>query len=135
MAFVKAYMQIFTSESFVLIIEEPEAHLHTLAQRWLKEHIVGMCRAGIQIVISTHSTEFIDPECLEGLVRVYKNDGKTEATQLTRERLYEFCLESGTSPQKATPENIIKYYSTKMTPDQLRGVFATTVILVEGSTE
>lgn len=31
MAFIKAYMAVFTSENFVLIIEEPEAHLHPLA--------------------------------------------------------------------------------------------------------
>ena len=45
MAFVKAYMKVFSSEHFVLIIEEPEAHLHPLAQKWLKEYISEMCES------------------------------------------------------------------------------------------
>ena len=75
MAFVKAYMQVFAAEDFILIIEEPEAHLHPLAQKWLKEYIVEMCSSGIQVVISTHPTDFIDAEYLDGLVRVFKEGG------------------------------------------------------------
>ncbi len=83
MAFVKAYMQVFSSENFVLIIEEPEAHLHPLAQKWLKEYIVDMCALGIQVIISTHSTDFIDVEYLDGLVRVYKTNGVTQVKQIS----------------------------------------------------
>lgn len=135
MAFVKAYMEVFTSESFVLIIEEPEAHLHPLAQKWLKEYIVEMCATGIQVVISTHSTDFIDAEYLDGLVRVYKEGGTTKAIQLSKEDLYSFCIESGVSPDKTSSETIIDFYSTRLFTDQLRGMFAETIVLVEGATE
>src|SRR5699024_3459745 len=91
MAFVKAYMEVFTAENFVLIIEEPEAHLHPLAQKWLREYIVEMCSSGIQVVLSTHSTDFIEAEYLDGLVRVYKESITTTAVQLSKENLYSFC--------------------------------------------
>lgn len=135
MAFVKAYMEVFTSESFVLIIEEPEAHLHPLAQKWLKEYIVEMCSAGIQVVVSTHSTDFIDAEYLDGLVRVYKEGGITKAIQLTKEDLCTFCVESGAPADKISPDNIIDYYNTRLFADQLKGMFAETIVLVEGATE
>ncbi len=135
MAFVKAYMQIFTSEHFVLIIEEPEAHLHPLAQKWLKEYMVEMCEAGIQVIISTHSADFIDAMYIDGLVRVHKVNGTTKSIQLTKEQLCEFCIDSGAPKDKTSPNNITNFYSTKLFPDQLRGVFAETIILVEGATE
>lgn len=135
MAFVKAYMEVFTGENFVLIIEEPEAHLHPLAQKWLKEYIVEMCSAGIQVVLSTHSTDFIDAEYLDGLVRVYKEDGITKAIQLSKEELCSFCVASGVSEDRTSPNNIVDFYSTKLFADQLKGMFAETIVLVEGETE
>ena len=35
MSFVKAYAETFKGENFILGIEEPEAHLHPIAQKWL----------------------------------------------------------------------------------------------------
>ena len=52
-----------------------------------------MCESGIQVVISTHSADFIDAEFLEGLVRVYKVGNTTKAKQLTRDELCSFCIE------------------------------------------
>lgn len=135
MAFVKAYMEVFTSESFVLIIEEPEAHLHPLAQKWLKEYITDMCTAGIQVVISTHSTDFIDAEYIDGLVRVYKEGGITKIKQLSKDELYDFCVDSGVPKEKISPEGVVDFYSTRLFSDQLKGMFAETIILVEGETE
>lgn len=135
MAFAKAYMEVFTAENFVLIIEEPEAHLHPLAQKWLKEYIVEMCASGIQVVISTHSTDFIDAEYLDGLVRVYKEAGTTKAVQLSEDQLYSFCVESGVPASKTSPETIIDFYATKLFSDQLKGMFAEIIVLVEGATE
>lgn len=135
MAFVKAYMQVFTAESFVLIIEEPEAHLHPLAQKWLKEYITDLCASGIQVIISTHSTDFIDAEYLDGLVRVYKDGNITRIHQLTPEMLCSFCVECGVPEDKISPANIVDFYATKLFSDQLKGMFAETIILVEGATE
>jgi putative ATP-dependent endonuclease of OLD family len=135
MAFVKAYMEVFTGENFVLIIEEPEAHLHPLAQRWLKEYVVEMCSSGIQVILSTHSSEFIDAEYLDGLVRIHKEGGITKAIQLSAEQLCNFCIDSGVPENLISPDNIVDFYSTKLFLDQLKGMFAETIILVEGATE
>lgn len=135
MAFAKAYMEVFTNENFVLIIEEPEAHLHPLAQKWLKEYIVDMCTNGIQVIISTHSTEFIDAEYLDGLVRIYKENKITKAIQLSKEDLYSYCISCGVPSTITSPENIVDFYNTKLFPDQLKGMFAETIVLVEGATE
>lgn len=135
MAFVKAYMQVFAAENFILIIEEPEAHLHPLAQKWLKEYIVEMCSSGIQVVVSTHSTDFIDAEYLDGLVRVYKEGHTTKAVQLTPEKLAEFCIETGVPATRINADNVVDFYATKLFSDQLKGMFAETIIMVEGATE
>jgi putative ATP-dependent endonuclease of OLD family len=37
--------------------------------------------------------------------------------------------------EKISSQNIIDFYSTKLFPDQLKGVFAETILLVEGATE
>ena len=135
MAFVKAYMQVFAAENFILIIEEPEAHLHPLAQKWLKEYIVEMCSSGIQVVVSTHSTDFIDAEYLDGLVRVFKEGGTTKTVQLTPESLAAFCVEAGVPANRINAANVVDFYATKLFSDQLKGMFAETIILVEGATE
>lgn len=133
MAFVKAYMETFTNEHFMLIIEEPEAHLHPLAQKWLKEHIEGICKSGIQVVITTHSSVFLEPEYLDALVRVYKENGVTKVKQISKEMLADFCCKTGAV--KTTENNVVDFYSTKLFKEQLNGLFAEKIILVEGATE
>ena len=135
MAFIKAYLQLTLDENIVLIIEEPEKHLHPLAQKWLKEFIIQLCKTGIQVVISTHSTSFIDVKYLDGLVRVYKEGGETKTRQLSSEQLYDFCISSGVTRAEVTKERILDYYETKIFSDQLNGLFAEKVIFVEGFTE
>ncbi len=135
MAFAKAYMETFNNTNFILIIEEPEAHLHPIAQRWLKRYILEMCSAGIQVVLSTHSPEFIDANCLDGLVKVYKNNGVTNVQQVDANELYQFCIDTGVPQTKINPNNILDFYSASLSIDQLKGLFAQKIILVEGETE
>lgn len=135
-AFAKAYVQTFGTGSLVLIIEEPEAHLHPLAQRWLKEYIYQLCGEGLQIILSTHSPDFLDLCNLDGLVRVWKNEqGITETMQLSKTDLVKFCRETGVSADKISEDNVLNFYGTKLFPDEAKGFFATKVLLAEGSTE
>lgn len=135
MAFVKAYMETFSNENFILIIEEPEAHLHPIAQRWLKKYINDICEHGIQVVISTHSPEFIDATNLEGLVKVYKENNITKVRQISSDELCQYCVNNGANPEKTTVDNILKFYSACLYSDQLKGLFAQKIIFVEGDTE
>ena len=136
MAFAKAYMQVFGSSSILLIFEEPEAHLHPLAQKWLKEYIYDLCDSGIQVVISTHCADFLDPSNLEGLVRVSKgSDGITRTVQLSLTDLMRQCIDSGVPENCINELGISDFFAAKLMPDDLKGLFARKVILVEGSTE
>lgn len=136
MAFAKAYVQTFGSGSLVLMIEEPEAHLHPLAQRWLKEYIYSLCSDGMQVVISTHSADFLDMSNLDGLVRVCKDDrGVTSVVQLTKRALVDFCLKSGVPSEKISERNVLDFFGTRLFSDESKGFFATKVLLVEGATE
>lgn len=135
MAFVKAYMEVFTAEHFLLIIEEPEAHLHPLAQKWLKEYLGDLCQNGLQVIISTHSASFLDARYLEGLVRVYKEREVTHVKQISAAELARFCAETGVPEDRVSEANISDFYATKLFPDQLEGVFAEKILLVEGESE
>lgn len=66
-----------------------------------------MCKAGIQVVISTHSSDFIDAEYLDGLVRVLKKQGETKAIQISPDTLCQFCIETGAPADRVTSRNII----------------------------
>lgn len=44
----------------LLIIEEPEAHLHPEAQRGMAAVVVRLVRAGVRVMVTTHSDYFLD---------------------------------------------------------------------------
>ena len=52
---VVLYLRHVVMPSEVLIIEEPEAHLHPAMQVEFVRHLAAAVRAGIRIVITTHS--------------------------------------------------------------------------------
>jgi putative ATP-dependent endonuclease of the OLD family len=135
MSFMKAYAETFKGENFILGIEEPEAHLHPLAQRWLAKNINSMARSGLQVIITTHSPEFLDIENLEGLVKVYKESDTTKVIQNDAEKLAEKCVSLKANAGKTTKDNILAFYKSNSFYDQLKGFFAKKIILVEGPTE
>lgn len=134
-SFVKAYAETFKGESFILGIEEPEAHLHPIAQRWLSKNISNLSKGKLQIIVTTHSPEFLDIENLEGFIRVYKEKGNTKSLQHTAKSLAESCIELKSDQEKTKETSILGFYKTKSFYDQLRGFFARKILLVEGSTE
>ena len=54
----------------LLIIEEPEAHLHPEAQRNIAKAVVHLVQAGVRVMVTTHSDYFLDQ--LANYVRVSK---------------------------------------------------------------
>jgi len=134
LAFAYAYAKSF-HRGIVLVIEEPEAHLHPLAQQWLAQRLKSRCSEGLQVLITTHSPAFISVEGLEGLVLVYKENGSTRVRQLTRGELVRKCIDLGAPRERVTEDNILPFYAANATTELLSGFFARVVVLVEGPTE
>lgn len=134
-SFAHAYAKAFR-KGILLAIEEPEAHLHPLAQRWLARKIYELCQDGLQIIMSSHSPAFIDLMGLDGFALVRKNAERgTWAKQLTRKELTEYCLANHSNPDKTKEDNILEFYAANTTEAILEGFFAKGIILVEGPTE
>ncbi len=134
LSFAHAYARAFHG-GIVLVVEEPEAHLHPLAQQWLAKRLRAQCDDGLQLVVTTHSPAFVDVERLEGIALVYKEDGATRVRQRTREQLVRSCIDTGVPADKVTAEAILPFYAANATSDLLSGFFARAVVLVEGQTE
>jgi putative ATP-dependent endonuclease of OLD family len=135
MSFIKAYAETFNDENFIFIVEEPEAHLHPLAQRWLFKNLMNISSNGVQVIISTHSPEFLDIKCLEGFVKVYKENGITKIIQNTKKNLVDRCIQLGVPENRVDENSILEYYRINTFYDELKGFFARKIILVEGATE
>lgn len=135
LAFAYAYATAFHGQQgdIVLVVEEPEAHMHPLAQRWLASHIRQLTAEGLQVVITTHSPAFLDILNLEGTVLVRKIEDATVARQLSKTELAQFCGDH--AAEKATADNILEFYAVAATEEILSGFFAKKVFLVEGPTE
>ena len=134
LSFAYAYATAF-HQGIVLVVEEPEAHLHPLAQQWLARHMHELAAGGFQIVLTTHSPHFIDVESLDGLVLVRRTERGTTVRQLIKPDLVAHCVELGAPADRVTVDNIAPFYASMATPQILEGFFAKVVVLVEGPTE
>jgi putative ATP-dependent endonuclease of the OLD family len=137
LAFAYAYARAFGKHSgLLLVIDEPESHLHPLAQRWLADQIRDLSQEeGLQIIISTHSPLFIDLEHPENilLVRRESEDSPTTVKQHSLEQL-DKQLKS-MHAKTGGPASIGPFYSASATPEITSGFFARCCLLVEGPTE
>lgn len=118
----------------LVLIDEPETHLHPNAEEELLEEIEKACQEGVQVVYATHSENFLCADDIEGFVRVYKERDKTKVRQLTNKDLFYTCHIRGKDPYQELPIGE-HYYSVRLNSDQLKGFFANVILLVEGPTE
>lgn len=63
------------------IFEEPEAFLHLSAQKELFYSLKDLAAAGSQIIISTHSTLFIDESSRDDIILLTRSNGRTTSLQ------------------------------------------------------
>ena len=133
LSLARAYAEAFHEDGLLLIIEEPEAHLHPLAQHWLAQKIGEIAADGVQVIVTTHSPAFVSILGAEGIVVVQKIEGDTRVTQRSSAKLAQHCVNTG-APQAAA-RNILPFYAAAATSDILSGLFARKVVLVEGTTE
>ncbi|MFW6020280.1 MAG: ATP-dependent nuclease, partial [Bacteroidales bacterium] len=134
LSFAQAYSRSFLGD-LILIIDEPEAHLHHLAQKWLARTMFQMAKDGLQIVLTTHSAHFINLEFLEGVKLIRKVENETEVVSKTKSNLYDHCIATNADKIRTQRETIIPFYANHSTSRILNGFFANKIVLVEGPTE
>lgn len=134
LALAHAYARAFHG-GLLLVVEEPEAHLHPLAQEWLAARLRAQCGEGLQLAVTTHSPAFVHVEGLDGLALVRKVGGQTKVRQLTRGELAAFCVQRGAPAGRTTADTVLPFYSASASQGLLSGFFARVVVLVEGPTE
>ncbi|MDB4199230.1 AAA family ATPase [Polaribacter sp.] len=132
LSFAHAYAKSFLGQGLIFVLDEPEAHLHPLAQKWLAKQMYQMAKDGLQLIITTHSPYFINLEFLDSLYLVSKSE-QTFVTNTNSKELADFCITTGAT--RADEKTIIPFYSAHSKPHILNGFFAKKIILVEGETE
>lgn len=135
LAFAHAYAKSFLGQGLIFILDEPESHLHPLAQKWLAKRLFTMCEDGLQVVITTHSPHFINLLYLEGVNLIRKDESSTISITANAESLLEHCLKTGANPIKSKLKTVVPFYANNATAHILTGFFARKIILVEGLTE
>lgn len=65
---------VFNVKNGLILIDEPELHLHPKWQAMLRDLLLEISRTtGSQIIVATHSPVFIHPSTVGNVVRVYKD--------------------------------------------------------------
>src|SRR5690606_33651576 len=122
----------FLGQGMILILDEPESHLHPIAQKWLAKQMHSLAESGLQIIITTHSPYFINLEYLPAIYIVSK-DEQTKISNITAEEFAQFSTDTGAV--RATAETILPFYAAHSKTNILSGLFAKKIVLVEGETE
>jgi putative ATP-dependent endonuclease of OLD family len=66
-----------SKQNFIWAFDEPETHLYPIAQRHLYDILKDVATGHIQVLISTHSTLFVDRARLSHIAQVSLNSGYT----------------------------------------------------------
>ncbi len=134
---LRSYAKNFRQEAQgLLIVEEPEIYLHPQAQRHsLKVFKEIVQNSNIQILVTTHSSAFIETEYFENIGLVYKSSEEgTKIQQVSKRELVDFSNQTGANGS-STAENIEQFYAITSDDKLKEAFFAKKVILVEGDTE
>lgn len=134
-AFAHAYAKAFHG-GILLAIEEPEAHLHPLAQDWLAKKVHRMATDGLQILLTTHSPTFVNLLNMEGIALVRKSaEHGTTVVQKTKAAIVDWCVAKGVPRERISEDLIQDFYHAGATKEIKEGFFAKRIVLVEGPTE
>ncbi len=113
------------SKSTYFIFEEPELYLHPQAQRELYHSLKQLSETDNQVMITTHSSSFIDLEMHKSICILYKKD-TTEGTKHLQSTIDLFS-----SLEEKKKFNMTYWIN----PDRGELFFAKKVILVEGPSD
>lgn len=132
MAALRAFSDI-SGGSLFIIADEPEAYLHPLAQRSLCRIFEQVAKAGTQIILTTHSPHFISSSHIQGMNKVWMNNGKTYIKRLDVLELLKMKTDRGI--EDCSTEGIVARLSRVLSVQVREGFFARTVVLCEGDSE
>lgn len=135
LSFAHAYAKSFLGQGLIFVIDEPEAHLHPLAQKWLAKQMFKMSEDGLQVILTTHSPYFIDLKYINGINLVRKSEGSTYVVSNDAQSLYDHCIATGSNPGKTQLATVVPFYANQATAHILTGFFANKIVLAEGLTE
>lgn len=135
LSFAHAYAKSFLGQGLIFVIDEPEAHLHPLAQKWLAKQMFKMSEDGLQVILTTHSPYFIDLKYISGINLVRKSEGSTYVVSNDAQSLYDHCIATGSNPGKTQLETVVPFYANQATAHILTGFFANKIVIAEGLTE
>jgi putative ATP-dependent endonuclease of OLD family len=138
LAFAYAYAKSFGAQSgLILAVDEPEAHLHPLAQQWLASRLNRLATDGLQVVVTTHSPHFVDLSRPENLVIVRKDGPSTQTrvTQVDRTSLAAKLVARGADSARTQADTVGPFYAASATEGVLTALFSRACVLVEGTTE
>lgn len=136
MAFTYAYAKAFGGDGLVLAVEEPEAHLHPLAQQWVASKLHELSAEGVQVIITTHSPYFVNLSKPGTTVLVRKPDeGQASSVVQLKPSDLVAALQHMGAPAVVTRDNVGTFYENSATNELKAGLFARACVLVEGPTE
>lgn len=109
-------------ENTMIFFEEPELYLHPQAEKELYDCFITLSKLGVQLYISTHSSNFISLKHYKSICIIRNTDNGSRAFQ------FKGKLFSGDE---------VKYFNMNywINPDRSELFFAKKVILVEGQTD
>jgi len=113
------------SKSTYFIFEEPELYLHPQAQRELYSSLKNLSENNNQVLISTHSSSFIDLDSYKSICIIYK-DNITDGTKHLQ------CTQDIFTSLDDKKRFNMTYW---INPDRGELFFAKKVLLVEGQTD
>lgn len=122
MATILAEIELSNEDYKLILIEEPEAHLHPQLQIQFIKYIEKIVKdkSNLQVIITTHSTVLASSVSIENIIHITKNDNRIEAINIAN---------IGLEPEK------IKFINRWLDATKSNLLFAKGVILVEGISE
>lgn len=137
-ALIRSYAKNFKQHACgILAIEEPEIYLHPQARRHLFQIFKEIVKdSSIQIIYSTHSSDFLSTEDFSSIGLVSKDSSEgTSVKIVTEQELVDFSINAGVPSTKISVDNVKEFYSTTSDFRLNDGFFAKHLIIVEGDTE
>lgn len=122
MATILAEIELSNEDYKLILIEEPEAHLHPQLQIQFIKYVEKIVKdkQNLQVIITTHSTVLASSVSIENIVHITEKDNRIEAINIAN---------IGLEPEK------IKFINRWLDATKSNLLFAKGVIFVEGISE